>query len=29
MKWFVGNLIQATDPWVSTGIEATWRDVRK
>lgn len=26
MKWFVGNLIQATDPWVSTGIEkgARW-----
>lgn len=21
MKWFVGNLVQATDPWVSTGIE--------
>lgn len=26
MKWFVSNLLQATDPWVSTGIEkgARW-----
>jgi len=26
MKWFVGNLIQATTPWVSTGIDkgARW-----
>jgi hypothetical protein len=26
MKWFVGNLVQATEPWISTGIDkgARW-----